>query len=67
MIYPEFLKQKDFIAIAAPSDGNRKDTDFNRLDNGIRNLKDMGFQVLEGALIRNSIKGRSGECKAFGY
>lgn len=64
MIYPEFLKQNDYIAITAPSDGNRKETDFNRLNNGIRNLKDMGFQVLEGALIRSSIKGRSGDGKA---
>jgi muramoyltetrapeptide carboxypeptidase LdcA involved in peptidoglycan recycling len=64
MIYPEFLKKNDNIAITAPSDGNRKETDFNRLNNGIKNLKDMGFQVLEGALICNSIKGRSGDGKA---
>lgn len=64
MIYPEFLKPKDIIAITAPSDGNRKETDFNRLNNGIRNLEAMGYQVLEGALVRNSIKGRSGDGKA---
>lgn len=64
MIYPEFLKQNDIIAITAPSDGNRKETDFNRLNNGIRNLEAMGYQVLEGALVRNSIKGRSGDGKA---
>lgn len=61
MIYPEFLKQNDTIAIATPSDGNRKETDFNRLNNGIKKLEERGFRIMEGPLVRRSEKGRSSD------
>lgn len=63
MIYPSFLNQGNTIGIAAPSDGNKKETDFLRLDNGKKNLEDKGYQVMETPLVRGSNKGRSGDKK----
>lgn len=63
MIYPEFLTKNSLIGVAAPSEGNQKETDFNRLDNAIASLKSRGYQVIEGPLVRKSDKGRSGSGK----
>lgn len=63
MRYPEFLKKGDTIGVTAPSDGNRKETDFVRLDNGKDKLKRLGFPVLETASVRKSEKGRSADAK----
>jgi muramoyltetrapeptide carboxypeptidase LdcA involved in peptidoglycan recycling len=60
MIYPEFLSSGCKIGITAPSDGNKKDTDFIRLDSGIKKFSELGYQVVETSLVRNSTKGRSG-------
>lgn len=66
MNYPEFLKKGDKIGVTAPSDGNRKETDFIRLDNGKDKLCRLGFSVEETASVRKSAKGRSadGETRA---
>lgn len=63
MIYPDFIAKNDLIAVAAPSDGNREITDYNRLDNAVLNFRNRGFQVIEGPLVRKSEKGRSGSGK----
>jgi muramoyltetrapeptide carboxypeptidase LdcA involved in peptidoglycan recycling len=63
MIYPRFIEKGDMIGIAAPSDGNRKETDFIRLDYGKKKLDDKGFTVIETAHVRNSDKGRSTDGK----
>ncbi|MCR5792322.1 MAG: LD-carboxypeptidase [Lachnospiraceae bacterium] len=59
MIYPDFLKPGDTIGICAPSDGNSKDVDIHRLENGIATLERKGFHVYETASVRKSEKGRS--------
>ena len=60
MIYPKFLKEYDSIGIIAPSDGVTNELKKNRLDNAIKNLKLLKFNIVEGKNIRNSVKGRSG-------
>lgn len=59
MIYPEFIKKDDVIGITAPSDGNGTEIDFARLDNGIRQIEEKGYKIIEKASVRKSIKGRS--------
>jgi muramoyltetrapeptide carboxypeptidase LdcA involved in peptidoglycan recycling len=66
MIYPEFIKKDDVIAVPAPSDGNGNQTDYNRLDNAVLHFNNKGYQVIEGPLVRTSVKGRSGDGKARG-
>lgn len=63
MIYPDFIKKNDSIGVAAPSDGNQEDIDFNRLDNAALHLQKRGYQIIEGPLVRKSDKGRSGSGK----
>lgn len=63
MIFPEFLKKGDVVGITAPSDGNDKETDFVRLDNGIRQLGEKGYKVIETKHVRTSDKGRSTDAK----
>lgn len=63
MIYPQFIKNGDTIGITAPSDGNSKEIDFIRLDNGKRQLNELGFPVIETAHVRKSEKGRSADVK----
>lgn len=59
MLYPKYLTKGDGIGITAPSDGNKKETDFIRLDNGKKKLQDRGYHVIETASVRSSNKGRS--------
>lgn len=63
LIYPEFLKKNTIIGVTAPSDGNKKDTDFIRLDNGKSQLKKRGYSVIETSNVRDSINGRSSDAK----
>lgn len=63
MIYPEYIKKDNIIGITAPSDGNKKETDFIRLDNGKDQLKKRGYEVIETAHVRTSEKGRSTDAK----
>lgn len=61
MIFPSGIKVGDIIGVTAPSDGNKKEVDYKRLDNGIRTLKNKGYQVVETENVRTSIKGRSSD------
>lgn len=61
MIYPNFIGQGCTVGVTAPSDGNRKETDFIRLDNGKQQLKREGFNVIETSNVRKSDKGRSSD------
>lgn len=63
MIYPEFIKKGCTIGITAPSDGNKKETDFIRLDSGKEKLKARGYELVETAHVRSSFKGRSTDGK----
>ncbi len=60
MIFPDFLKQGDTIGITAPSDGNRKPMDFERLDLAKERMKELGFFIKETENVRRSDgRGRS--------
>lgn len=59
MIYPEFLKKNDAVGITAPSDGNQKETDLVRLNNGIEKLRKLSYYVVETKDVRTSQNGRS--------
>lgn len=60
MRYPEKnLNIGDYIGVTAISDGAKKEVDFLRMDNAIKNLEKMGYRVLETENARKSEKGRS--------
>lgn len=61
MIYPDFIKKGDTIGITAPSDGNSKETDFTRLNNGKTQLEKQGYKIIETKSVRTSDKGRSAD------
>lgn len=61
MIFPDFIKPNDIIGLTAPSDGNRKEVDYKRLNNGIKQLKKLGYTVMETENVRTSYKGRSSD------
>lgn len=63
MIYPKFLEKGSFIGVTAPSDGNKKEMDLVRLDNGKDQLKRRGYTVIETENVRNSEKGRSSDAR----
>jgi muramoyltetrapeptide carboxypeptidase LdcA involved in peptidoglycan recycling len=63
MIYPEFIKKGFTIGITAPSDGNKKETDFVRLDSAKKQLSAKGYELLETSHVRSSYKGRSTDGK----
>ncbi len=64
MIFPEFIKPGDIIGVTAPSDGNRKEVDFIRVDNGKKQLQEKGYSVLETENVRTSLKGRSSDASS---
>ncbi|MBE5822323.1 MAG: LD-carboxypeptidase [Clostridiales bacterium] len=50
-IYPNKLKQGDSIGIVAPSMSNEPE----KIDRAVKNLKNLGYEVVEGKLIKNEI------------
>lgn len=63
MRYPESLKKGDTIGICAPSDGIIKEEKIKKLDEAIKQLKELGYQVIESESVRKSEKGRSASAK----
>ncbi len=63
MRYPENLKKGDIIGICAPSDGIVDEFKIARLDLAIKNLKSLGYRIVETKSVRTSIKGRSASSK----
>lgn len=61
MIYPDYLNLGNVIGITAPSDGNKKEIDYIRLDNGILKLRQRGYEIIETSNVRTSEKGRSSD------
>lgn len=59
MRYPEMLQKNDLIGICAPSDGITDEFRIARLNLAIKNLKKLGYRVIETESIRKSNKGRS--------
>jgi Uncharacterized proteins, homologs of microcin C7 resistance protein MccF len=54
--YPKLLQKGDTIGICAPSSGAPGDVLSKRLDNAISNIKALGYDVIETASVRNSVK-----------
>lgn len=52
MIYPKLIKKGDTIGICAPSSGAPGETLSMRLDKAIRNIKALGYGVIETASVR---------------
>ena len=63
MNYPEKLKIGDTIGICAPSDGITKESKQIKLDEAIKALKNMGYNVIETESVRKSANGRSAPAK----
>ncbi|MDD4125907.1 MAG: LD-carboxypeptidase [Eubacteriales bacterium] len=56
MKYPRILQKGDTIGICAPSSGAPGEVLSTRLDNAISNIKALGYNVIETASTRNSVK-----------
>ena len=54
MKYPKFLQKGDTIGITAPSDGNRKEMDYQRLDLAVKKMENLGYVVRETKNVRTS-------------
>jgi len=52
MKYPKLLQKGDTIGICAPSSGMSEEKLFVRLDNAIRNIKALSYEVIETASVR---------------
>lgn len=63
MNYPEKLKIGDTIGICAPSDGISEPEKIEKLETAIKNLKQMGYKVIETESVRTSERGRSTSSK----
>ena len=63
MKYPKPLQKGDTIGICAPSSGASGEALSTRLDNAIRNIKALGYSVIETASVRNEIKLVSADSK----
>lgn len=63
MRYPENLKIGDTIGICAPSSGIVEPEKIQKLDQAIKQLKDMGYKIIETESVRKDIKGRSAIAK----
>lgn len=62
MKYPKFLQKGDTIGITAPSDGNRKEMDYQRLDLAVKKMESLGYAIRETKNVRTSDgRGRSSE------
>lgn len=59
MRYPENLKKGDTIGICAPSAGITDEFKQAQLDCAIKNLKELGYKVIETKSVRTSVNGRS--------
>jgi muramoyltetrapeptide carboxypeptidase LdcA involved in peptidoglycan recycling len=63
MKYPKLLQKDDTIGICAPSSGASGEVLSTRLDNAIRNIKALGFDVIETASVRRDEKCVSADSK----
>ena len=52
MKYPKLLHKGDAIGICAPSSGASGEKLSARLDNAVRNIKALGYDVIETASVR---------------
>lgn len=63
MIYPNFIKQKDYIGIPAPSQGASNDKKKNKFLNAKKNLEEMNYKLILSKNLFQSDRGRSADAK----
>ncbi len=63
MRYPCFIRAGDCMGLTAPSDGNRKEMDYIRLELAKKNIESFGYSVCETPNVRTSIGGRSSDAQ----
>lgn len=63
MKYPESLKKGDIIGICAPSGGITKPEKIQELEEAEKQLKEMGYRIIETKSVRKEEKGRSNTAK----
>lgn len=63
MKHPESLKKGDIIGICAPSKGIAKPEKIKELEEAEKQLKDMGYRIIETKSVRKEEKGRSNTAK----
>ena len=59
MIYPSFIKEKEYIGVCAPSNGITNEIKQKRVDNAYKKLNEYGFKTKETASVRNNLNGKS--------
>ena len=63
MKHPESLKKGDIIGICAPSGGITKPEKIQELEEAEKQLKEMGYRIIETKSVRKEEKGRSNTAK----
>lgn len=63
MKYPKFIQKGDSIAVTAPSLGFYKEDQILEYENAIKNIVNMGFEVVETENVRHYENGRSSTAK----
>ena len=63
MKHPESLKKGDIIGICAPSGGITKPEKIQELEEAEKQLKEMGYRIIETKSVRKEKKGRSNTAK----
>ena len=59
MLYPNFIKDSDRLAVPCPSDGASSEKKINKYNNAKKNLENLGFKLELSKNLNKSIKGRS--------
>lgn len=63
MIYPKFLEKNGTIGVTAPSGGQEDDVDVFRMNNAIKKLNEVGFNVIETPNCKTITGVRSSDAK----
>lgn len=66
MIFPNWIRKGDKIGVTACSAGKTSPVDQIRLNNGIKQMKERGYEVIETPDVRTDEKGRSAPAKVRG-
>ena len=56
MLYPQLLQKNDIIGVTATSGGLEEERDLRKLENAVKNIKELGFHVIETPNVRKCDK-----------